>query len=381
MNTYIVKDIAAGCYFSKPVSLDGHFLLTAPEMPFTAELVRALIEWDFREVRSEGEPTDQYHEGPLAVTEDPVEEKTRVGSDGEKIKEAYDYYKKFSEFVETLFTRFVTKNEISQKDIADRIKELCEVVKEDRRFLLRIQDQGNAERNYLASHAVKSTIITVVMGYYLKLPSHRMIELGTAALLHEIGMVKLPPQLYMTDKPLSPQERKAIFTHPVLGYNILRAQSFPLSVCLAALEHHERENGEGYPRRLTGDKISLYSKIISVACSFDALTSSRPYKAAKDGYSGMIDLLKNVGKQYDDTIVRSLVFSLSIYPIGLYVLLSNGKRGQVVDVNPENPRFPIVQVFGEKLPDGSDRSIETSQNTVYIVRPLVRAEVETGPTE
>ena len=93
----------------------------------------------------------------------------------------------------------------------------------------------------------------------------------------------------------------------------------------------------------------------------------------------MIDLLKNEGKQYDDTVVRALVFSLSIYPIGLYVLLSNGRKGQVVDVSPENPRFPIVQVFGEKMPDGKDRIIETAQTGIHIVRPLIKSEVAAFP--
>jgi HD-GYP domain-containing protein (c-di-GMP phosphodiesterase class II) len=196
-----------------------------------------------------------------------------------------------------------------------------------------------------------------------------------AALLHEIGMVKLPPQIYLNQRPLSPQEKKAIFTHPVLSFNILKSFDFPLTISLAALEHHERENGAGYPQKLTGNKISLYAKIIAVACSYEALTSDRPHKDAKDGYTGMIDLLKNVGKQYDDTIVRALVFSLSIYPIGLYVLLSNGKKGQVIDVNTDNPRFPIVQIFGDLTPDGKNKTIETSRDGIYIIRPLQREEL------
>ncbi|HCM27299.1 MAG TPA: HD-GYP domain-containing protein [Treponema sp.] len=380
MNSHAIKDIVAGSFFSEPVYLDGRFIVSAPEMPFTSELVRALLDWEFREVLSDGIPQANYLETKPAEETVVGESSPSVG-DTERIRRATEFYRGFHEYVETLFTRFVTKTEINVKDVAEKVKELCETVKEDRRFLLRVQDPGSADRNYLASHTVKSTIIAVVLGSYLKLPNHRLIELGTAAILHEIGMVKLPPQLYMTDRPLTPPEKKAILTHPVLGYNILRSMNFPLSVCIAALEHHERENGEGYPRRLTTEKISLYAKIISVACSYEALTAVRPYKGAKDGYAGMIDLLKNVGKQYDDLIVRALVFSLSIYPIGLYVLLSNGRKAQVVDVNPENPRFPIVQVFGEKTPDGKDRLLETSQAGVYIVRPLVKDEVAAGKAD
>jgi HD-GYP domain-containing protein (c-di-GMP phosphodiesterase class II) len=127
-------------------------------------------------------------------------------------------------------------------------------------------------------------------------------------------MVRLPPQLYMNDKPLSLQDKKNILTHPVLGYNILREFSFPLPVCLAALEHHERVNGAGYPRTLQGEKISPYAKIIAVACSYDAVTSSRPYKEAKDHYSGMLDILRNTGKGYEDGVIRALVYSLSLFP-------------------------------------------------------------------
>jgi HD-GYP domain-containing protein (c-di-GMP phosphodiesterase class II) len=194
--------------------------------------------------------------------------------------------------------------------------------------------------------------------------------------MHEAGMLKLPTNTYLSQRPLTAHEQKAILTHPILGYSMLKSLDFPLSVCLSALEHHERENGTGYPRKLSGEKISLFSKIIAVACSYEALSSKRPHKEAKDGYTGILELLKNEGKAYDDTIVRALVLSLSIYPIGLYVLLSNGKKGQVVDVNPENPRFPIVQVFGEFTPDGKLKMIQTAADVLTIVRPLNRAEID-----
>ena len=377
MLSYAIKDIKPGTYFSKPVFLDGRFVLTAPESPISGEMVRAFLDWEFREVFSDGEPRAEYvADGEESPGEEPAETSEDAPSnDGDHIKRATEFHQRFSEFVEGIFTKYATKGEITLKEVADRIKELCDVVKEDRRFLLRVQTSNAGEQNYLSSHTVKSTIIAVVIGSYLKLPAHRLIELGVAALLHEIGMIKLPPQLYMTGRPLSPPERKAIITHPILSYNILRTLNFPLTICVAALEHHERENGEGYPQKMTADKISLYAKIIAVACSYEALTAPRPYKDAKDGYTGMIDLLKNVGKQYDDTIVRALVFSLSIYPIGLYVLLSNGKKGQVVDVSPENPRFPIVQIFGEKTPDGKNRTVETTQAGLHILRPLVRDEI------
>ena len=82
--------------------------------------------------------------------------------------------------------------------------------------------------------------------------------------------------------------------------NAFREFDFPLSICLGVLEHHEKENGKGYPRHLAGAGISPYAKIIAVACSFEAITSPRHYKEANSSYEAMVELLKNEGKQYKD---------------------------------------------------------------------------------
>jgi HD-GYP domain-containing protein (c-di-GMP phosphodiesterase class II) len=382
MMNYIVKDIPPESYFSKSVYLDTRFILTAPETPFTAELAKSLLNWEFREVYSEGEPCEDYvPEGGEAEAQGEIGDPGNLSAavDSDKIKRAEAFYADFRKYTENLFTAVAVKNELDFNSIAEKIKNVCDFIREERRFLMRALKNTEAkdEQNYLSSHAVRSTVIAVIIGLHLKFPVHRLIELGTAALLHEIGMIKLPPQVYLSKRSLTPPERKAILTHPILSFNMLKSFNFPLVICLAALEHHERENGSGYPQKLTGEKISQYAKIIAVACSYEALSTKRPHKEAKDGHIGMVELLRNEGKQYDDAAVRALVFSLSIYPIGLYVLLSSGKKGQVVDVNPENPRFPVVQVFGELTPDGKNKTLETSPDGLSIVRPLTRDEIGT----
>jgi HD-GYP domain-containing protein (c-di-GMP phosphodiesterase class II) len=376
LKNYTLKDIPAGSFFTKPVYLDTQFILTAPEVNFSQELITTLKEWEFREVHSEGEPQDEYAGSEEVVQEEGIVEKALL-SDGDQLSGAEKFYSGFLKYVETIFTQVVTKKELHFSQVAEKVKGVCDIVKENRRYLLRVMrnDVAVEGQNYLASHAVKSTIIAIIIGSYIKLPNHRLIELGVAALLHEVGMIMLPPQVYLAKRTLTPAERKAIITHPILSFKLLKSFDFPLVVSLAALEHHERENGSGYPQKLTGDKISLYAKIIAVACSYEALTGSRPHRDAKDGYSGMLDLLKNEGKQYDETIVKALVLSLSIYPIGLYVLLSNGRKGQVEDEGPENPNFPMIQVFGELTPDGKNKVIETSQDGVHIIRPLQKEEI------
>ena len=381
MKEYLVRDIQPNSFFTKTLMLDKGFIITAPEMPFTPEISEILGKWSFKTIYSDGEQNAKYI--PEETSGGTVTEE-RIGSisqqsDAEKMKKAEEFYSSLLRFIENLLIRATVSDELDYKDVTDKIRDMIDYVKEDRRFLMRVlrNIEPAPDKNYMASHSVRSTILSIIIGSYIKLPNHRLIELGVAAILHEVGMLKLPSSIYLSHRQLTPQEQKAILTHPILGYSMLKSHDFPLSVCLAALEHHERENSSGYPRRLTGEKISLYAKIIAVACSYEALSSKRPHKEAKDGYTGMLELLKNEGKAYDDTIVKALVVSLSIYPIGLYVLLSNGKKGQVIDVNPENPRFPIVQIFGETTPDGRIITVQTSQDTVMISRPLQRSEINT----
>ena len=381
MKEFAVREIPHGSFFSTTVFLDNTgFIITAPEMPFTEELSTILDKWGFKKVLCDGAANNEYKQktetSKGSYDSSPIELSQQ--SDADKLEKAEEFYSSFLFYVENIFIRASVSDEFEFKNITEKIKDMVEYIKEERRFLMRIlrNVEPAPDKNYLATHSVRSTILSIIIGTYLKLPNHRLIELGIAALVHEAGMLKLPSNIYLSQRQLTPQEQKAIITHPILGYSMLKSLDFPVPICLAALEHHERENATGYPRQLTSDKISLYSKIIAVACSYEALSSKRPHKEAKDGYTGMLELLKNEGKRYDDTIVKALVLSLSIYPIGLYVLLSNDKKGQVVDVNPENPRFPIVQVFGEFTPDGKIRTAQTAANELTIVRPLNRSEIE-----
>jgi HD-GYP domain-containing protein (c-di-GMP phosphodiesterase class II) len=333
-----------------------------------------LTEWDFTEIQSEGGPQNNPFSKDLIK-----EVEILLGENSNRTFEhTQKFYNIFQRYAETLFTQKAIEDTLSFKDLVKHVEMVCNVLQKDSHFLLRIQKTYEPEpgQSYLVSHGVKCMILSMVVGAYLKLPKDKLIELGVAALIHEIGMLKIPSDLYLSRRMLSPEERKSILTHPILGYNLLKSFDFPLTICLATLQHHERENSKGYPQRLAGDKINLYSKIIAVVCSYEALTTSRPHKNAKNGHVGILDLLKNEEKQYDDTVVRALVFSLSVYPIGLYVLLSNGRKAQVVDANPENPRFPVIRYIDMKTQDENKTIILTSPK-IAIVRPLDQSEIIT----
>lgn len=381
MKSIPTKDLKPHGFFTKMVYLDRGFVLLAPETPLTQDLVNRLSKWEFRSVWTDGECVDSIApEGKSGEAKEGLVIAEGAG-DKEKLEVIRAFLVEYIAFIEGVYSRFVTNSELKYAEIAEKMRQICEVLNSNRKFVLRSLSLIEPHKNYLIAHAVNSSILSILLGVTLKMPIARLMELGAAAVLHEIGMVKLPPNLFMANRQLSVEERRRITAHTVLGYNILKEQQAPLAVQLSALEHHERMNASGYPRAMNGDQISLYAKIIMVACSYDAVTKARPYRQGKESHEGILELLRNEGKQYDDLIIKALVITLSVYPIGSRVLLNNGKPGVVVDTNPDNPRFPIVQLFGIVNTDGSEVKIATSESGVRISRSLTKAEVDVLPQD
>ena len=286
----------------------------------------------------------------------------------QKIQEAQKFYASFLSYTQSVFTGI---GAVDIDSIAKEITMLRNEIQYNRQFLLYAKTciEPASNENYLASHAVRATVTAMLIGKHLQFAPFRLLELGMAAFLHDVGMLRLPSETYLNGIYLKVTEKDLIYSHPIHSYNMLKSLKCPPAVCMAALEHHERENGSGYPRKLKGESISLYGKIIAVACSYEALSAKRPYKRMKDQHSGIVELLKNEGAQYDINIVRALVAALSIYPIGTFVLLSNGKQGRVFDINPASQHYPIVQVEEESI-------VKTSNNGISIVNPLTSEEID-----
>ena len=295
--------------------------------------------------------------------------------DNRKLLESQNAYDKFMEFINYVYTKYATQKIISPPELNGKVLELCNFVRENKKFLLRISPSFEARnKNFLISHSLRTAIFAIIIGLQIKMPYEKLIELGVASILHEIGQIRLPPQLYMNNNPLSHSEKAQMQTHTLIGYNIMRTAGLPLTIQLGVLDHHERENGTGYPRHLLKNNISLYGKIIGVACSFEAITAPRNFREARTTYEGMIEMLKNSNHLYDETVIKALLYSISLFPIGAFVFLSNGRVGQVVDVSPTSPKNPIVQIVGSVNPDGTPKRIQTDDNAIKIVRTMNKEE-------
>ena len=408
MNSFNIADLKEGIYFSSDVMLDKNFILMNSMTPLSDTLIKALIDWNFKQIFSTGNITVQetadgkvtdtlslagasnWSEEIKAEIQMPVltqdiqsiiesvaaeKENTRE-MEAERLRLVEKVYVQYIDYINAVYTRFATHKELDFKALSKNIQDMCVFIKENDRYILRIiQTMPSRDKNFIVMHSLRSTVIAIAVGLQLKLSLSKLTELGMSCMMHEIGLLRLSPQLYMTDKPLTISEKKALLSHPIVAYDILKSYNFPLSICLGALEHHERENGSGYPQKEDGSKISLYAKIIAVACSYETMTSSRQYRESQNGNAAMIELLKNTGNQYDEAVIKALLYSISLFPLGTYVYLSDGKIGMSVDVNPLDPKNPIIELINETDKNGNPKTVQPGGRDLSITRALNESEL------
>lgn len=396
METIKVENLKDNLTFTSDLLIDNTFLLLPQTAPVTESMIKALKEWGFEEVISDGslslggdigvskyESEDVNEKEPEKETigdnvKKAIENSKNAhidGSDKSRMDMVQKVYDEYMNYIENVFTHYVTHKEINQKELEETVQELCMFVKEHRRYILRVTPSPEtSKKNFLVIHSMRTTVLAIAIAMQLHLPLSKIIELGVTCILHEIGMLRLPPQLYMSTKKLTPGEKAQISKHTLFGYSIIKDFDFPLTVQLGVLEHHEKENGTGYPRKLTGDKISSNAKIIAVACTYEAISSPRSYKDERSTFDAMLEMIMNKERAYDDSVLKALLYTVSLYPIGTYVYLSNRKIAEVVDSNPDNPKCPVVQLLTEKEVDGSSKTIQTGVDGITILRILSKQE-------
>ena len=395
MESININTLRAGITYTSDLLIDSSFLILPKTAEMTDELIKALRQWGFEEVISDGSISLG---GDIGVSRaDDSENEIQKEKIGENVKKAIEsskhtavgnsdkarmelvrsVYEEYMNYIESVFTHYATHKEIDQEELSDTVQDLCIFIKEHRRYILRVNSTIQAEdRNFLIIHTMRTTVLCLAIAQQLHLQLSKMVELGVTSILHEIGMLRLPPQLYMTSRKLSVREKAQISKHTLLGYTIIKDLSFGLSIQLGVLEHHEKENGTGYPRRLTGDKISSIAKIIAVACTYEAISSPRSYKDEKSTFDALLELLQNKEHAYDGSVIKALLYTVSLYPIGTYVYLSNRKIAEVIDTNPDNPKTPVVQLLTEKEADGSLKTLQIGENNINILRILTKKEKE-----
>ena len=362
MNKVSIGSLKPDSYINKPVYLDELYILLSPDVTVSNELIERLRKWDYQEIHTDGIPfeggiTNNIPEGTstaiLEISEKEIEAKNQ----------SQKFFDECVKFLVKYYDNFRSMDVLPLLPVSDKVKDIIAELRQQKHLLLNVNPQLKESDSYIIFHSIKTTFLVLSIADFLKFPAHKQIEIGIAAMLHKLGMLLLPSQLYQKKGALTPKELQVIRTHPVISYKTLKNADFHTSIYLAVLEHHEHINGTGYPRKITGDRISLYGKILAVASAYAAATTKRPFREERDGHSGIMDLLKSKGSKYDEKILRSLVFVMSVYPIGTFVQLSNMVKGIVIKTNLTTPQHPILKLLID------EKGIPYSNKPILQTRP------------
>ncbi|MGA2977107.1 MAG: HD-GYP domain-containing protein [Spirochaetia bacterium] len=349
MKSIRTSDLRDGMKFDKPVYMEGENIFVPPGVPIRQKDIERLLRWEIAEVRTDGSPVV---DAPKAVDAslDLASFRDMPASDRDNL----DSYLRAIDEYEHIATSVAQGEEIDRAKIDSTVNLLLEKVKDRRNEMIQLILMGGRIERKIAAGVINVTILSAIMGTVLKFTSHRLIQLTTGALLHDTGMVKVPKAILQKKDKLSPEELNQIRTHPIHSYRVISKElKYPEEIAIIALQHHERWDGQGYPRKLRGEDINLSARIVAVADSYIAMINNRPHRNSMIGYSAMKSLLNDNGRHFDPKILKVFLESMGIYPIGSIVQLNNSGIGRVIETHAEAPLRPAVELiideYGNKL--------------------------------
>ncbi len=183
--------------------------------------------------------------------------------------------------------------------------------------------------SYTIGHSVRVSSIAVFMGMMMNWPEENILAMGTAAILHDVGKSKIPPEILYKEDLLADEEYHLIQDHPRLGSELLLAQKNSSTLDIAAAwGHHQRHDGKGYPPRPSWAPRSPAIALLQICDVFEALTAVRPYKQAMDPRQAF-SLMINDNGAFHPGLLSAFISFIGIYPPGTHVELSDGRTGMV----------------------------------------------------
>jgi putative nucleotidyltransferase with HDIG domain len=249
-----------------------------------------------------------------------------------------------------MFKSLMNNDILDIKKIKENIKEILPDMIRNNDVLMRLSQLKRSD-DYTFDHSLRVSILAANVAKWLGYSHSQIEEVAEAGLLFDIGKMKIPQYILKKEGSLTDEEFAIMKKHTQLGYSILlRTKGISSSVKYAALQHHERMDGSGYPLRLRSGQIHEYAKIIMICDIFDAMISKKPYGKGFSKIEAAEYLNWNTSSSFDTKMVYILVSKISEYMVGKKVILNTGEAGKIVFIDVNYPTRPTIQV-GDRIVD------------------------------
>ncbi len=198
---------------------------------------------------------------------------------------------------------------------------------------------------YTFSHCINVSILCNIFGKWLGLDKEDLVELTVAGLLHDIGKTKTPDKILNKKSRLTENEFSIMKDHTLEGYRILATQEIPEVIKIAALMHHEKIDGSGYPLGVTGDKIQDIAKIVAICDIYDAMTADRVYRDKLCPFVVIREFETATFGELDAKYMLTFLQNIAYNYLGAWVKLSDEREAEVMFINRNNLSKPLVRTL------------------------------------
>jgi HD-GYP domain-containing protein (c-di-GMP phosphodiesterase class II) len=361
MKKVAVNTLKPGMVFSDPVYIEGNNILVPAGVPLREKDLHRLKSWDIETVETNGvviAPASELKrkaEGGAAdaPARDASAKKPANMLSLSAVQEntgAYRDYINLIEKLDSVFDNIAGGVSVEARSIDNISSQLLHSVRDQRDSFVGFVLGGEVSGHNLAKSSVNTALLSALIAQELKLINHKVLQIITGALLHDVGMLRLPKEILdkrggLSDAELQRMKNHTLYSHKIVAKELL----YPEEVGLIALHHHERWDGEGYPRQIAGNAIDMGARIVSVADAFEAMVSQKSYRNSMVGYQAMKNLLSDNSRRFDPDVLKAFIQTMGIYPIGSIVLLNNGAMARVIEIHGEAPLRPKIHVLVDEF--------------------------------
>ncbi|MBQ4852476.1 HD domain-containing phosphohydrolase [Pseudoalteromonas sp. MMG012] len=261
-----------------------------------------------------------------------------------EFERASQHFEMHNRKIQSLYGDVTAGGKVDISLISDVSKEIVQSVLRNSNamaILTRLKDKDG----YNWRHMINCTILISVFAKYLGLKNSVIQQLAMGAMLHDVGHARLPQGLVSKDSKLTELEYKAVKKHVVQSLGLIKGEKGITPVMMdVIINHHERVDGSGYPRRLRGVKVSKAARIMAIIDVYDAMTSDRPHQMSEEPVHALRYLLANK-EQFDAELVQRFIKCMGVHPVGTIVKLTNERLALVLEGNKQAPTAPKVRVF------------------------------------
>jgi cyclic di-GMP phosphodiesterase len=263
----------------------------------------------------------------------------------EEIKTAKSLKRHTMEAVNNAFADIKMGRKINTHEIKTSVKRMTDSIIRNQDALLAL-GQIRQKSNYSFDHAINTCILALSFGKWQKLDHETIINLGTAALLHDIGETKLDDKLINLKGNLNEQEFAEVQKHVDYSVQLLSTNPgiHPQIVTLVQ-QHHERLDGSGYPNGLQGSEIDPLSQVLGLIDIYDSMTAETLYSYSTAPTHVLKQLLESENELFDSLLIKQFIKCIGIYPVGSLVKLSNGCIAIVNEIFNHDSLHPKVKVI------------------------------------